>query len=219
VTAVSLLAEKLGEKPERETDREELREITNLLSSNITRASNLIQGFKKIAVDESGDDIRSFDLISYIERDLIPSLNPMLKKKGHGVTVDAPEICIMHSYPGAIAQIVTNLVLNASIHAYGNIRPGIITIGIECDDSEVEIRIADRGKGMDKQTKSHIYEPFFTTDKENGGSGLGLMIVYNLVHKKLNGHLKCSTEPGKGTEFTITIPGRIKINGEQNSPA
>ena len=209
VTAVSFLSEKLNASQEENLNREELKDINNIITTNLNRALKLVQGFKKVAVDESGDEIRSFDLVSYLKDDLLPSITPMVRKNGHRISVNAPEVCRMHSSPGAIAQIVTNLVLNASIHGYGDIQPGIIHINIDNPGQNVHISVRDEGRGMSAETKSHIYEPFFTTRKDLGGSGLGLMIVYSLVNKKLKGSLVCRTAPGKGTEFSLVIPGDI----------
>ena len=210
VTAVSFLGEKLNENQEKNLDREELKEINRIITSNLNRALKLVQGFKKVAVDESGDEIRSFDLISYLKDDLLPSIAPMIRKNGHTVSINAPKSCMMNSSPGAIAQIVINLVMNASIHGYEDIKSGIIYIDIENSGPEVHISIRDKGRGMSAETKSHIYEPFFTTKKDLGGSGLGLMIVYSLVHNKLKGSLVCRTAPGKGTEFAMVIPVDIE---------
>lgn len=210
VTASSFLSGKLRADSEEQLDREELQEIATIIESNIARAANLIQGFKKVAVDESADDIRFFDLVSYLRDDLLPSLSPLLRKKGHKVIIEGPEVCQMHSYPGSIAQIITNLVLNASLHGYGEVRGESITIEISESENRIQIKVADQGVGMDSELESRIFEPFFTTKKEQGGSGLGLMIVYNLVHGRLGGNLKYNTSPGEGTEFIIDIPQDVE---------
>lgn len=210
VTAASFLTEQLKSDSEDELDTEELREIARIIETNISRAANLIKGFKRVAVDETGDEIRDFDLAGYLRDDLIPSLSPLLRKKGHDVLIRGLELCQMRSYPGAIAQVITNLVLNASIHGYGESRKETITIDISESEKRVQIGVADKGVGMDKELEARIFEPFFTTNKEQGGSGLGMMIIYNLVHGRLGGSLKWETSPGEGTEFIIDIPQELE---------
>jgi len=210
VTAASYLGEIINRNTDTLLDRDELKAITRLILSNITRASDLIDGFKRVAVDETSGVIRSFDLVSYLKSDLIPSISSLLEKKSHKVKLNTPDICLMHSYPGAVAQVVTNLLINASIHGYRGMSSETITVQVECEEEQVVITVSDQGRGMDEETRLKIFEPFFTTGKEEGGSGLGMMVVYNLVNEKLQGSLDCRTTPGKGTDFTIRIPHEIK---------
>ena len=206
VTAASFLADLVGDDPEKPLDRVMLKETSELILSNLMRASDLIRGFKRVAVDESGEMVRQFDLVEYLSDDLMPSLKPLLRKNRHKMRLSGVESLVMKKNPGDIARILTNLVINASIHGYGPEKPGIICIRVERDGNECLLIVSDSGKGMGTTTRNHMYDPFFTTSRKEGGSGLGLMLVYNLVNQKLNGRIDCETTLGKGSTFTVRFP-------------
>jgi signal transduction histidine kinase len=113
--------------------------------------------------------------------------------------------------------VVTNLLINASIHGYRERSPEIITVKVECSEDQAIITVSDKGRGMTEETRSRIFEPFFTTNKEKGGSGLGLMVVYNLVNEKLKGSIDCKTAPGKGTDFIVRLPLRVDPASDDSS--
>ena len=206
VTAASYIKDMIAEYPGRSFDIEALKEASVMVLQNLQRASRLIQGFKKVAVDESGGIVREFDLVSYLAEDLIPSILPMIKKRGHEIKLEGLDSLILKKNPGDFAQIVSNLVINASIHGYGSVRPGLIRIELSSDGDNGRITVSDDGAGMSPEVQRHMYNPFFTTNRENGGSGLGLMLVYNLVNKKLEGRVDCRTAPGKGSDFIVVFP-------------
>lgn len=182
-------------------------EGTHLLVANLIRADELIQGFKQVAVDRTSGGRRSFDLKVYIEEVLF-SLRPRLKRSAVTVNVACPDDFECDSYPGALSQTITNLVINALVHAFDDGRaPG--TISIEAtgrDDGMVSLTIEDDGEGIAADNLSHIFEAFFTTRRGTGGSGLGLHIVQNAVTRTLAGTISVWSERGTGTRFTIEFP-------------
>lgn len=186
-------------------------ENCRLLLSNLERAATLIQSFKQVAVDQSCGEVRVFKVSQYLQEVLL-SLHPKLKKTPIQVTVEAPENePEVQTYPGAIAQIVTNLVLNALIHAFDNgEKSGQILLVVEFENSDVKLKVADDGNGMEKSVCDKIFEPYFTTKRNAGGCGLGLSIVYNLVVEQLRGSISCQSSIGKGTVFLLRFPMRVK---------
>ena len=141
----------------------------------------------------------------YLE-DILRSLRPKLKRTPHLVEIDCDPGLTVRSYPGALAQVVTNLVLNSVVHAYGEGVSGRIELAAAAHDGGVRLRYRDDGRGIPDDLRQHIFEPFFTTRRATGGSGLGLHIVYNLVTQRLGGTITVDSAAGKGTEFTIDIP-------------
>lgn len=180
-------------------------EATSLILTNLSRAADLLNSFKQVAVDQSGEAQRVFDLKKYVD-EVLASLRPKYKRSGHLIVVNCDEHIEINSHPGAFSQIITNLVMNSLIHAFDNMSPGTITIDIHKNQEKLKLRYHDSGKGMDAATLSKIFDPFFTTRRGQGGSGLGMHIVYNLVTQKLNGQIECRSTPGSGTEFIIRLP-------------
>jgi signal transduction histidine kinase len=181
-------------------------EGTRIIESNLHRAAQLIRSFKQVAVDQSSELRRRFNIDAYI-RETVDSLMPQLKhypKVELQLEMDA-DVSI-NSYPGAFAQILSNLVVNALAHGFGQDRSGTILIRTVTLDEQVKITFEDDGAGMDADIRTRIFEPFFTTKRGSGGSGLGMHIVYNLVTTQLSGTIRCFSNRGQGTRFDITIP-------------
>lgn len=179
-----------------------------LILSNLRRAGQLIKSFKQVAVDQSSEQAREIDLRTYLEEVLV-SLGPALKKTPHTVSIKCPENLRIYTYPGAISQIVVNLVMNSLIHAFEGIEHGEIRIECESYDEEWLLLYRDNGIGMTEDVRLRVFDPFFTTKRGQGGSGLGLHVVYNLVTQLLRGSLDCISAPGKGVEFQIQMPKRV----------
>ena len=184
---------------------ETARETTSLLNSNLNRASELIRSFKQVAIDQSGEVKRRFHLRSYLEEILL-SLRPILKKTLIKTRIHCSGDIELHSYPGAFSQIITNLIANSLTHGYTVGDHGYIDITANIEDTNLIFRFRDDGSGMNDQTIAQIFTPFFTTNREQGGSGLGLHIVYNLVTQKFNGTIVCTSQVGQGTTYSIQIP-------------
>ncbi|HCU68671.1 MAG TPA: hybrid sensor histidine kinase/response regulator [Desulfomicrobium sp.] len=216
VTASSFLAERtrqlrdLYEKGEmKRSDLEKYltlaEESSASVLTNLERAAELVQSFKKVAADQSSEEKRSFELKSYLEQILV-SLRPQFKRTPHTVHVDCPEGLTLDSYPGAIMQIVTNLIMNSLIHGFADGLPGEIFIKVEPVGEAVALSYRDTGVGMDKEQRDRIYDPFYTTKRGSGGTGLGMNIVYNLVTQTLKGTILLETSPGQGAVFLLTLP-------------
>ncbi len=187
-------------------------EMSDQLATNISRAAELIQSFKQIAVDQSSDDQRKFHLNSYLQ-EIVTSLMPSLRKTAHQVKLDCPDDISMNSFPGALSQVITNLIMNALVHAFDSDDTGVMTISVQCKDQEILLNFSDDGKGIPAEYLPKIFDPFFTTKRGSGGSGLGLNIVFNLITRKLLGRITCHSIVGEGTVFQIEMPLAIEASG------
>jgi signal transduction histidine kinase len=216
VTAASFLAERtrqlseLYEKGEmKRSDLEKYlalaEESSGSVLSNLERAAELVQSFKKVAADQSSEEKRVFEMKGYLEQILL-SLRPQFKRTPHQVHMECPDDLSLDSYPGAIMQIMTNLIMNSLIHGFSDGRPGAITIKVEPSGDNVALTYRDTGIGMDREQKERIYDPFYTTTRGSGGTGLGMNIVYNLVTQTLKGSIMLETSPGQGAVFFLTLP-------------
>ncbi|MCB0169031.1 MAG: hybrid sensor histidine kinase/response regulator [Anaerolineae bacterium] len=183
-------------------------ESSQLILRNLQQAAKMVKNFKQVAVDQSSLERRSFNLKTYLE-ETIYNLTPKLKKTHHELTINGDDDIIMDSYPGALAQVVTNLVLNSITHAFTDQQAGQMHFDLGQTDNKVIIQYADNGSGIPAENLGQIFEPFFTTARSQGGSGLGLHIVYNLVTQKLKGSIYCDSRLGEGTKFTIELPSRL----------
>jgi PAS domain S-box-containing protein len=181
----------------------------NILLSNTERASALIRSFKQVAVDQSSDELRMINLRDYFDEILL-SLHPKLKHASVIVVNKAAHGIEMLTHPGAIYQVMSNLVLNAVIHAYEPEQAGEIRIGAEIEGEFVVLTCQDDGAGIAPQHLKRIFDPFFTTRRGAGGTGLGLNIVYNLVTAKLRGRISVDSQLHSGTTFTLRLPNRAK---------
>lgn len=216
ITAASLLEERTDELVRlvstgeiRRSDLDKFmktaQESARMVLSNLRRAGEIIQSFKQVAVDQSSDEKRSFKLKSYID-DILLSLTPKLKRTFHTVKVQCPDDLELNSYPGAFYQIITNLVMNSLIHGFLEGDKGEILIEVTRDAEMYLFHYKDNGKGMDAKTLDKIFNPFFTTNRSKGGSGLGMHIVYNLAIQTLGGQIECISSPGNGIQIFIRFP-------------
>jgi signal transduction histidine kinase len=186
------------------------RDAAQQLVANLHRAGELIQSFKQVAVDRSHAERRLFSLSEATDQ-IIASLRPALKKASITVSVDVPEGLVIDGYPGSYGQILTNLFLNAANHAFADGRSGAISISARPrGNDEVEIIFADDGAGMTPDVQRQAFDPFFTTRRNEGGTGLGLHIVYNLVTQQLGGRMMLDSRLGQGTTFRIIMPRAAK---------
>jgi signal transduction histidine kinase len=181
------------------------RESSQMILANLQRASELIQSFKQVAVDQASSERRRFDLREYLDEVLL-SLGPKLKRTPHVVALDCEENIVLDSYPGAFAQIVTNLVSNSLLHGYAEGQRGRIGIRATRLAEGVRLEYSDDGAGIAPEHLPRVFDPFFTTKRGQGGSGLGMHIVYNLVTRMLGGTIDLASQPGQGTRVTVTVP-------------
>jgi signal transduction histidine kinase len=186
------------------------RDASQQLVSNLHRAAELIQSFKQVAVDRSHAERRQFSLGEATDQ-IIASLRPVLKRSPITLSVDVPEGLVVDGFPGSYGQILTNLFLNAANHAFPDGRSGAIAISARPrGNDDIEIIFADNGAGMSPDVQRQAFDPFFTTRRNEGGTGLGLHIVYNLVTQQLGGRMMLESRLGQGTTFRIIMPRAAK---------
>ncbi|MBF0152544.1 MAG: CHASE domain-containing protein [Magnetococcales bacterium] len=183
----------------------DMEEGLRIIILNLQRAGDLVQSFKMVAVDQTSQERRQFNVYQYIQ-DILLSLAPRLKKTRHVIDVQCSVDLAIVSYPGVLSQILTNLINNSLLHGFESQDEGLITIQVESDGKHVLLNYSDSGKGMNEETSRKIFDPFFTTKRGQGGSGLGMHIVYNLVTQTLQGTIQCISTPGQGTTFRIQFP-------------
>jgi len=186
-----------------------VRDGSAQLQESLNRAAGLIQSFKQVASDRNSSELRSFDLGDLTEQ-VAMGLRPALPKHGVTLNVQCEQGLSISSYPGSYGQVLTNLFLNAIAHAFPDGQQGNIVITVSaCGDNEVEILFSDDGCGMSPDVRRQAFDPFFTTRRHQGGTGLGLHIVYSVVTDRLGGQLRLSSEPGEGTDVRIILPRQI----------
>ncbi len=180
-------------------------ESLDILIKSLERAAAMISSFKQVAVDQSSELKYPFDLRENFEG-IILSLRHEYKRSKHQV-INACDLGIeIDSYPGAFGQILTNLIMNSLKHGFCNKEAGIIKISAEKSIDSLTITYIDDGVGMTQEVQANMYDPFFTTNRTSGCSGLGMHIVYNIVTQKLKGNIKCESQLENGVRFIIKIP-------------
>jgi len=185
-----------------------------MVERNAQRAAELVASFKLVAVDQASSRRRTFDLRSLVKETLL-AVAHIHKGLAVNVETDIPADVMLDSYPGALEQVITNLVLNAVTHGLTGQAPLHIRVRAQTgsDANSVILELEDDGVGMDADTLHRAFDPFFTTRMGQGGSGLGLYIVYNLVQGILGGTVDLDSAPGAGARFTIHIPMRCPDSG------
>jgi PAS domain S-box-containing protein len=188
------------------------REGLNILNSNLRRASDLIRSFKLIAVDQTSQEWREINLNDYIN-EIITSLRPRLKSTNVTIDCNMPDDLIIYTNPGAIYQVISNLIINSITHGFtvrrvsdNYIDQATITIDAKIIDSNIRIFYMDNGKGMDDHTLTKAFDPFFTTRRGQGGSGLGMNIIFNTITSQLKGIVTLDSSPGNGVYVEMVIP-------------
>jgi PAS domain S-box-containing protein len=185
---------------------------SNILMSNLLRASALIRSFKQVAVDQSSEESRSINLREYVA-EILSSLHPRIKHTAVSVENNCNDNLDFYTNPSAFYQIISNLLINSMTHAYSEGQPGKILIAAERVGENIVLEFKDDGKGIAEQDLNRIFDPFFTTKRGQGGSGLGLNIVYNLVKSSLNGNVEVESKLGYGTKFRMVFP--MNVEGAQ----
>jgi len=227
ITAMSHLESKLEEMRQRfdqgkiskaafQDFLERIGAAAKLVNNNLHRSARLIQGFKQIAVNQSNEEKREFELIPYI-LDVITFLNSQLKDSNHKAVLNSDADCIvMNSYPEILRRVLSMLSANAVSHAFLPGKQGVITIDIQAlNNNSCRLRFMDDGLGIEEKHIPHIFDPFYTT-KRGDNSGLGLNIVYNLVTQGLNGKIDVISAPNQGACFTLHLPLSVEgFKGQQ----
>lgn len=204
-----MLAEVRGGKPRRSMLDKHLESSSKgmeILERNLHKAAELVSSFKQVAVDQSSNHRRNFDLRHALE-EVAVTLEPLYKKTRYVLHQElAPDID-MDSYPGPLGQIITNFLTNALAHAFEGREEGNMWLSTRLlPGGQVEIVFRDDGVGISEQYRERVFDPFFTTKLGQGGSGLGMHIVYNLVTGVLGGKISLHSTPGQGTSLIMILP-------------
>ena len=185
---------------------ENVRQAGDIVTRNLVRAGALVTSFKQVAVDQTSSQRRKFSLAVLVSEILL-TLSPSIRRSTCTVTVDIGEDLEMDSYPGPLGQVLTNLINNAMVHGFPEAQTGSIAITAHVlNEDQLIVLVQDNGCGIQKTDLPHIFEPFFTTRMGQGGSGLGLHIVHNLLTSVLGGHINVVSEPDQGATFKLTLP-------------
>lgn len=176
----------------------------DLTLSNLQRAARLMQSFKRTSADQTSEQARRFAVAEMVD-DVLNSLCNTFKHTAIRFAVDCPPDLVIYGKPGVYVQILTNLLINSHIHAFAEgSEPGIIRIWVrQLLEKWLWLIFEDNGRGMDETTQQRVFEPFFSTRRQHGGTGLGLYICHNLVTSELKGTIECQSHPGKGTRWII----------------
>ncbi|MQP64423.1 GAF domain-containing protein [Niveispirillum sp. SYP-B3756] len=185
---------------------EKLQEGLRIMTGNLQRAAELVRSFKQVSADRSSEATRTLDLAAYLA-DVVRSLDPMLRESRVKVAIDAQPGLMLTTMPGLLSQVVTNLVQNAVVHGFAGVEaPQILIAAGRAGMDRLAIAITDNGIGMSAEVQAKAFDPFFTTRRDSGGTGLGLHIVHNLVTGALGGDIDLASIPGHGTRFLIHLP-------------
>ncbi|WP_158972603.1 sensor histidine kinase [Paraglaciecola sp. L3A3] len=191
-------------------------ENLNIIYRNLNRAAELISSFKQVAVDQSSENNRIFSVAKLMD-EILMSMRPKLKKVNHKINVICPNDLYVETKAGPINQIFINLIMNSIIHGFEFIDRGEIIIIIKTvNHNKLNIEFSDNGRGIPEQIRKRIFDPFVTTKRGQGGSGLGMHLVYNLVTQALNGSISLTTEAEKGVKFNILFP--VTVVEKENIP-
>jgi predicted ATPase/signal transduction histidine kinase/tRNA A-37 threonylcarbamoyl transferase component Bud32 len=217
LSSASLLQRKLTDMnqfmEQDEVDEDELVAVLDSIDkaatlnvSNLKRAANLVTSFKRTAIDQTSDKVRTFEVKQLLE-DTINTLHSRFKKTEIEISMICSNDFKVKSLPGALEQILTNLMMNSLIHGFNEGQnAGAINIKAQLDGDNLHLEYSDNGKGIAQENLEKIFEPFFTTHRAHGGSGLGMYICYNLVTTQLQGTITCESQLGKGVVFKIDYP-------------
>ena len=216
----AMLAEVQTGQVRLQTAQQHLEDIgmgIEVLMRNLQRAAELVSSFKQVAVDRATDQVRRFDVKHALE-EIVLTLWPLIRGTPYRLELDLADDIEIESYPGPLGQIITNFVNNAILHGFDGRSHGCMMLMTrKLGPDKVEISFSDDGKGMDAAHLKRIFEPFFTTRLGQGGSGLGMHIVYNLVTGRLQGQIDVQSQPGHGTTLTLLLPLKLAAAPERES--
>ncbi|MBL8276665.1 MAG: HAMP domain-containing histidine kinase [Pelomonas sp.] len=178
----------------------------DILQRNVQKAADLVRDFKQVAIDQTADLRRDFELAKVVE-DVLVMVEPSFKHTPYMIDTDLCRGVMMNSYPGALGQVLTNLLMNALLHAFEGLEHGRVVVRcLPVESGEVELTVSDDGRGMDESVRRRIFDPFFTTKLGTGGSGLGMHIVHSIVTNVLGGQIEVRSAPGQGTQMLMRLP-------------
>ncbi|MCJ8320692.1 MAG: HAMP domain-containing histidine kinase [Colwellia sp.] len=184
------------------------KKSTELVLSNLQRAADLVQSFKEVAIDQSENSNRKFNIKSYLN-EILANLTPKLKETKHKVELFCDDNLEVYTNAGAIAQIITHLFMNSFQHGFEGVNQGLISIIVNQNKENTTILFLDSGRGIIPENIDKIFEPFYTTTRRSGAIGLGLHVTYNLMTQSLKGSISCSSTLNKGTQFELIFPSKL----------
>jgi len=190
---------------------EDIHSTADMAFRNMARATDLIRSFKQVAVDQTSSSLRTFNLATVINEVLV-TLGPSIKRLPVKVEMQVPANIDMHSMPGSISQVLTNLINNAIFHGIEDKSKIIITLNAQVSNDRVLLIVSDTGVGMPEENIRRAFDPFFTTKMGQGGSGLGLNIVHRMVTSMLKGNIELTSVRGEGTTVTLDLPLNINAS-------
>lgn len=176
----------------------------DLVQLNLRKASELVQTFKRVAVNQSIEELVTFSIFDQIE-EVIKTLEPTLKRTQVKISLSIDDAIVINNYPGSFYHIISNLIMNSLVHAFPEDR-GNIKISVVQSEERISILFQDDGVGMSEEIRSKIFDPFYTTKRGSGGTGLGMYMTYNIITQRLGGTIEVESEVGSGTLFKICIP-------------
>jgi signal transduction histidine kinase len=186
-----------------------------LIRKHLIKATGLIRSFKRLAIDRSLDEPISFSLQACTS-DLLTSLHSQLKQRPVTLYSSLPD-CELFSHPGILSQVLQNLIDNALQHAFNAKDSGHIWLeGRLLDHNRLELVIRDDGNGIDERLQHTLFDPFVTSGRSHGHTGLGLHLVHQWVTQVLQGHIHMDSAVGQGTGFTLNLP--LDIRDRRTSP-
>lgn len=193
----------------------------DILQRNVQKAADLVRDFKQVAIDQTADLRRDFDLGKVVE-DVLVMVEPSFKHTPFVIDTDLCHGLSMNSYPGALGQVLTNLLMNALLHAFEGLAHGQVRVHcsrVSETEAEAELSVTDNGRGMDDAVRRRIFDPFFTTKLGTGGSGLGMHIVHSIVTNVLGGQIEVKSSPGQGTQMLMRLPlvAPLRSGGEASA--
>lgn len=202
--AASQLADATLTQESLQAELDSIGQAAAILGQNLQRAAKLVRSFKQIAVDQNTTEARAVDIAGFLD-EILTAHHNLLKKAAVKTQIDCPANLVMTTDAGAFAQIVTNLLQNTLAHGVVPGRDTQVQLTVRNLGKQIELRYADDGQGMDADIAKRAFDPFFTTKRGEGGSGLGLNIVYNLVIQRFKGDITLDSQPGRGATFTLHL--------------
>jgi PAS domain S-box-containing protein len=198
---------------------QDIQLASEILVRNLGRAAALVASFKQVAVDQTSSQRRSFDLLAVVGEILV-TLHPALRKSACAVHTQIDSGIMLDSYPGPLGQVLTNLINNAVLHGFEPEEQGKIeVVAWLSDNQQVVLEVRDSGRGISADNLHRVFDPFFTTRLGQGGSGLGLHIVHNLVNSVLGGRIEVHSQINQGSCFRITLPQQAPERVDGHMPA
>ena len=205
----------VGSRQLRKTDlavfMDQMLQGSDLMERSLHRAVDLVKNFKQVAADQASEQRRSFDLAA-VAYEVLDTLSPSLKRYPQTVELDIPEGLVLDSFPGALGQVLMNLINNAVLHAFEGRRDGLVRIHAEARGNGIDLQLSDNGSGMTQAHLEQLFQPFFSTKIGRGGTGLGTTIVENLVTRILGGTVRVESTVGMGTAYHIHLPAHAPDN-------